>query len=148
MTDPDDIRNMAEHDDSDPAAPLHLRCAEAVEIVTDYLDDALSARDLVAFEAHLADCEGCTIFVDQIAMTIRLTSESGRSDVDVTPANFELLLTRVRIEDLVSVDVFRRDQLLRISIAAASPPRDRCYLGIEPDADDAVAQRRVGWLSI
>jgi predicted anti-sigma-YlaC factor YlaD len=96
MTDPDDTRNMAEHDDSDPAAPFHLRCAEAVEIVTDYLDDALSARDLAVFEAHLADCEGCTIFVDQIAMTIRLTSESGRSDVDVMPANFDQLLDQLR----------------------------------------------------
>lgn len=96
MTDQDDTPSVTDHPDSDPAAPLHLRCAEAVEIVTDFLDDALSEHDLAVFEAHLADCEGCTIFVDQISMTIRLTSESGKRDVDVMPANFDRLLEQLR----------------------------------------------------
>ena len=69
-----------------------IRCADAVELVTDYLDDALSDRDLANFETHLADCEGCTIFVDQIRMTIRLTSLSSRQQVEVMPANFNELL--------------------------------------------------------
>jgi predicted metalloprotease with PDZ domain len=66
----------------------------------------------------------------------------------VTAANYEALLARLRIEDNVSVDVFRRDQLLRISIVPSSPPRDRCYLSLEPEADEAATDRRVAWLGI
>ena len=81
---------------SDPGPPLHLRCAEAVELVTDYLDNELNERDLAVFNAHLSDCEGCTIFVDQIAMTIRLSSEHGQREVDVMPANFDRLLEQLQ----------------------------------------------------
>ena len=71
---------------------LHIRCADAVELATDYLDDALSASDLLAFEAHLAECEGCSIFVDQIKMTITLVSATSRSRAQLMPSNFDQLL--------------------------------------------------------
>jgi predicted anti-sigma-YlaC factor YlaD len=50
-----------------------LSCRELVEIVTDYLEGALSPADYKRFERHLGVCEGCTIYVDQMRETIRLT---------------------------------------------------------------------------
>ena len=50
-----------------------LTCKEVVEIVSDYLEDALSAQDRARFEAHLAGCAGCTTYVEQMREIIRLT---------------------------------------------------------------------------
>ena len=47
-----------------------LVCRQAVELVTDYLEDALSARDRARFEAHLADCPHCSAYLEQIRATI------------------------------------------------------------------------------
>ena len=50
-----------------------MTCKEVVEIVSAYLEDALSARDRARFEAHLAGCAGCTTYVEQMREIIRLT---------------------------------------------------------------------------
>jgi anti-sigma factor RsiW len=47
-----------------------LACSELVELVTDYLDDALSKRDRARFEAHIAGCDVCTVYVAQFRETI------------------------------------------------------------------------------
>lgn len=77
---------------------LSIRCADAVELVTDYLDDALNRADLVAFQTHLDGCDGCTIFVDQIRMTIQLTNATNDRRVDVMPADFDGLLAQLRTQ--------------------------------------------------
>ncbi len=71
---------------------LRITCADAVELVTDYLESALSASDLGAFEAHLDLCEGCQAFVDQIRKTVTLTSRSRDTTVELEPANMDDLL--------------------------------------------------------
>ncbi len=48
-------------------------CQQAVELVTDYLEGALSRSGRRRFEAHLAGCDHCTEYLAQIRMTIRLT---------------------------------------------------------------------------
>lgn len=58
---------MSSHDDGEMA------CKELVELVTDYLEGALEARERTRLEAHLAECEGCTIYLEQMRATIRLT---------------------------------------------------------------------------
>ena len=50
-----------------------LTCKEVVEIVTDYLEGALSPEDRVRFDEHLAVCDGCTHYVEQMRETIRLS---------------------------------------------------------------------------
>jgi len=50
-----------------------LVCRQAVELVTDYLDGALSRRDRRRFEAHIKDCPNCSAYLEQIRTTIRLT---------------------------------------------------------------------------
>lgn len=50
-----------------------LTCHEVVEIITDYLEDALPPADRVRVEAHLGVCDGCTAYLEQMRETIRLT---------------------------------------------------------------------------
>ena len=45
-------------------------CREAVELVTDYLEGALSGRDRARLEAHLAACPHCTEYLAQMRVTI------------------------------------------------------------------------------
>ncbi len=56
-----------------------LTCAELVELVTDYLEGALTAGELARFEEHLTICEGCAGYLGQMRTTIALT---GRLRVD------------------------------------------------------------------
>ena len=79
-------------DINEPANGLQILCSDAVELVTEYLDNALSERDLAAFEAHLVDCEGCTVFVDQIKMTVELSSATSGQRAVVMPPRFDELL--------------------------------------------------------
>lgn len=58
-----------------------LSCQELVELVTEYLEGALDERDLRAFEAHLAGCDGCTEYLDQIRTTIRLVGTFTPNDL-------------------------------------------------------------------
>jgi len=63
--------------------PRGLVCQEVVEMVTDYLEGALSPVDRRRFETHLADCPHCTEYLAQIRETIRL---AGRvTPEDLTP---------------------------------------------------------------
>jgi anti-sigma factor RsiW len=49
-----------------------MRCKDLVEVITDYLEGALSPRDTLRFEEHLAVCEGCRNYLEQMHATIRL----------------------------------------------------------------------------
>lgn len=75
--------------------PLALRCVEVVELVTHYLDDALDAHDRDAIKQHLAGCEGCTVFVTQIRMTVQLTAAVGRHEPEQLPGNLAELIELV-----------------------------------------------------
>jgi anti-sigma factor RsiW len=48
-------------------------CQQAVELVTDYLEGALSRGDRRRFERHLRACPNCTAYLEQIRITIVLT---------------------------------------------------------------------------
>lgn len=86
-------------DSSSPTPPgFSIRCADAIELVTEYLDDVLNSADLIAFEAHLDGCQGCTIFVDQIHMTIHLANAANDERLDVMPSDFDGLLAQLRAQ--------------------------------------------------
>ena len=53
---------------------MKMTCKELVELVTDYLDGKLQAVDLARFEEHIATCDGCTAYLDQMRRTIRVMS--------------------------------------------------------------------------
>jgi anti-sigma factor RsiW len=71
-----------------------LSCQEFVELVTDYLENALPATTRARFEAHLSQCHGCTRYLEQMRLTIaatgRLTEES------LEPTAREVLLRHFR----------------------------------------------------
>jgi anti-sigma factor RsiW len=48
-----------------------MACRELVQLVTDYLEGRLSPVDRDRFEAHIADCEYCATYVEQMRQTIR-----------------------------------------------------------------------------
>jgi anti-sigma factor RsiW len=58
-----------------------LTCQELVELVTEYLDGTLAAADRARFDEHLAECEGCTIYVAQFEQVISLTGTLEPDDV-------------------------------------------------------------------
>jgi anti-sigma factor RsiW len=47
-----------------------MKCREFVELVTAYLEGALDPPTARRFEKHLATCEGCDRYLDQIRATI------------------------------------------------------------------------------
>lgn len=71
-----------------------LRCQELVELVTDYLEDALPAPERARFDAHIAGCDACTAYLEQMRTTIVLT---GRLRVEeLPPDSVEALLEAFR----------------------------------------------------
>jgi anti-sigma factor RsiW len=52
-----------------------LACVELVELVTDYFEGALTPADTARFEHHIAQCDGCTLYVEQLRETLVLLGE-------------------------------------------------------------------------
>lgn len=59
-------------------------CRQAVELMTDYLDGALSPRDRARLEVHLAECPHCSEYLAQIQMTV---AAAGQVEPDDLPAD-------------------------------------------------------------
>lgn len=83
-------------DDDFVTNKLQISCSDAVELVTNYIDAELGQHDLSVFETHLENCEGCTVFVDQIKMTIRLMRAANRAEVEILPSNFDDLVAMLQ----------------------------------------------------
>jgi anti-sigma factor RsiW len=49
-----------------------LSCRELVELVTDYLEGALSEEERMRFEQHISGCDGCKVYLEQMRQTIEL----------------------------------------------------------------------------
>jgi anti-sigma factor RsiW len=59
-----------------------LTCQELVELVTDYLEDALSPADRLRFEDHLGICPGCATYLDQMRITIQAAGHISEESLD------------------------------------------------------------------
>jgi anti-sigma factor RsiW len=46
-------------------------CRELVELVTPYLEDVLPPDERALVEQHLASCDGCEAYVQQMRLTIQ-----------------------------------------------------------------------------
>jgi anti-sigma factor RsiW len=62
-------------------SPDHITCREVVELVTDYLEGALSADETELFEQHINFCEGCEWYVDQMRKTVATVGRISEEDV-------------------------------------------------------------------
>ena len=47
-----------------------LSCQQLVELVTDYLEGVLDPARVEALDAHLAGCDGCDTYVEQMRQTV------------------------------------------------------------------------------
>jgi anti-sigma factor RsiW len=74
--------------------PTGMACQDLVEVVTEYLEDALPADLRARFDRHLQICDACRSYVEQIRLTIRLSGhvESGT----LSPNTRETLLAAFR----------------------------------------------------
>lgn len=59
---------------------------------------------------------------------------------------FEGLVDRLAPGRAVSLHLFRRDELVTVTLTPAEPPRDTCHLALDEQAPDAVSARRRQWL--
>ena len=50
---------------------LLIACVEVVELITEYLEGALDPTSNEQVTAHLALCEGCSRYLEQMRTTIR-----------------------------------------------------------------------------
>ena len=67
-----------------------MTCQELVELVTDYLEGALPPAENRRFEEHIAVCDGCARYLEQIRETVRLTGTLTTGDLS-TEAEAALL---------------------------------------------------------
>ena len=61
--------------------PRELACQQVVELVTDYLEDAMSPSQRRRLEHHLDGCPHCTEYLAQMRETIRLTGRLTPEDL-------------------------------------------------------------------
>ena len=71
-----------------------MTCRELVELVTDYLEGKLGRRDRRRFEKHIAGCEWCTRYLEQMRMTIRAVGRI--REESIAPEAREALLAAFR----------------------------------------------------
>ena len=47
-----------------------MACRELVELVTEYLEGTLGPEDRRRFDAHIAGCDACTAYLEQMRQTL------------------------------------------------------------------------------
>jgi len=62
-----------------------IDCIELVELVTEYLDAALSDTDRIRFEHHVEACPGCAEILEQFRAVIRTTGALRPGDATGLP---------------------------------------------------------------
>jgi hypothetical protein len=74
-----------------------LQCVEFVELITDYLEDALPDGLRARVDAHLEICPGCPNAIEQLRTVIDLNGRLSESDVeDLDPLQRQALLSTFR----------------------------------------------------
>ncbi len=76
------------------STPGSLSCQELVELVTDYLEDALTADTRARFEHHIDECPSCGTYLDQMRFSIALTGRLAEGDL--SPERRDALLDAFR----------------------------------------------------
>ena len=59
-----------------------ITCADAVGLISDYLDGALDSDERARLEAHLGECDNCTEHLRQIRITIAVTGHLREEDLE------------------------------------------------------------------
>ena len=59
-----------------------LVCQQAVELMSDYLEGALTPSDTARLEVHLADCPHCTEYLAQMRAGVAIATRVEPGDLD------------------------------------------------------------------
>lgn len=59
-----------------------LVCRDAVELMSNYLEGSLSRRDRRRLERHLAECDACTAYLEQMRTVIALSGSVSAEDLE------------------------------------------------------------------
>ena len=59
-----------------------ITCHQAVNMISDYLEDSLERDDKARLEAHLAECENCSEHLRHIRITVAVTGRLREEDLD------------------------------------------------------------------
>lgn len=68
-----------------------LRCIELVELVTEYLDDAVDSELRARIDDHLSLCEGCRNYLDEMRSTVAALGRVGGAPEPSEPVQAALL---------------------------------------------------------
>ena len=71
-----------------------MNCQQFVELVTDYLEGALSPADRARFDAHLDYCDPCIVYIEEMRLTVRAVGRL--TTADIAPAARDELLAAFR----------------------------------------------------
>jgi anti-sigma factor RsiW len=58
-----------------------IPCRQVVELITEFLEAELPTDEMLIVERHLAMCEGCAAYLEQMRETIRATGALRDEDV-------------------------------------------------------------------
>jgi hypothetical protein len=81
---------MDQEPESTMATVDEMNCRELVELVTDYLEGALTLGEQRRFEQHLGGCTVCPRYVEQLRTTVRVLGRLREDDL-TEPARSALL---------------------------------------------------------
>jgi anti-sigma factor RsiW len=71
-----------------------LACRDAVELMTEYLEGALPLPEHRRFEAHLAHCDACRAYLDQVRATVEAVGHLRARQLPVEVLDELLALSR------------------------------------------------------
>ena len=66
--------------------------------------------------------------------------------IRATAESLERTLKFGRADEVISVQAFRRDELMKFSVELEDAPRDTCWLALADDAEPDARARRSAWL--
>ena len=76
---------------------LAISCADAIELMTDWLEELLVDGDRERLAAHLAGCQACGVYLDQLRATVTIVgSLRGHEAWQVDDTTMAALLDRFR----------------------------------------------------
>ena len=66
-----------------PDSQDHISCQQVVDLVTEYLEGAMTVDDRSLFEQHVNFCDGCVWYVDQIKTAVATVGRVHEDDLPV-----------------------------------------------------------------
>lgn len=80
----------------------HEECKKYLSLLSEYVDDNLDKNLCARLEAHMADCEDCTIVVNTLKRTVDLYRTTAKEPNESLPEDVKSrLFKRLSIDDLL-----------------------------------------------